>query len=190
MSEAAEPAQPRRGPVNIQHPLEIPIDPETGDPVRRTRSTPKKQLERLPGKDRFNLTPVSKGWYRGSIANVIRTSEITPVGTLETFHFDVLAGDGVAPLKVEMVGYTFSKVIRAGIVVEAYVGSPYPTERVRIDRFLLTHDAPNEMRAYAPVENQIRKAGSDRKGAIIALIAPIVVVCGLIYLFGHVFHVF
>lgn len=180
-SEAVEPEQHRRGPVRVQHPLELPIDPETGDPVPFKPGGGKKR-ERLPGKDRFGQTPVGKGWYRGRLDNLSRTSVTTPIGDLVTYYFDLVGEEDQPPLQVEFQGYTFSKDIRHGLVLEAYIGKKFPTGRIKRDRFKLTYDQQNDLRAYMPVERYLGKVGKDWKITSFVIAAPFAFACAMIWL--------
>jgi hypothetical protein len=190
MSEARKPAAQRRGPVQIQHPLEAAIDPETGDPVdTQAGKPPRAKREQVEGEDRFGLVPVGKGWFRGQITNVRRRQEVTPIGNLVTYTFDVISSRDQPPLLVEMVGYSFSKEIRGGIVVQTYVGDSVPTERIRYERLVLSYDDVNYLQAYMPVQKWFGKVRNDWKFGIIVLLTPIMVICTLIYLAWLRFHV-
>jgi hypothetical protein len=146
--------------------------------------------DRAPGKDRFGLTPLPKTWYRGQIYKPVRSTVTTPIGELVTWEFDLIGEEGQPPLPIEFVGYTFSKEIRENVVVETHIGPEFPSGRLRRDRFILSFDPPNELRAYMPVERQFGKIGKDLRITILAVVGPIVVVCGLTWLFGHVLHVY
>jgi len=190
MSEAVNQSpRQQRGPVAMQHPLELPIDPETGDPVlpQGAGGKQKPKQERLPGKDRFGLTPPPKGYFRGYTDNVVRTSRTTPIGELVTMHFD-LVGEDDQRLPIEFVGYTFSKDIRQKIVAETYIGSKFPTERLRRDRLRLSFDPNSELRAYMPVQKRFGSFGKDRRLGVAAIIAPIVVILLITWLFVHLLH--
>jgi hypothetical protein len=186
MSEAVKPDARRRGPVDMPHPLELPIDPETGDPVMPAKGAGAKKQELLPGKDRFKLDPAPRGWFRGQLANVQRTFETTEYGQLVRFTFDVIRERREPPLKAEMVGYTFSKEIRPGLVVQAYVGDTLPTERVRFEHMKLPLDPNNDLRAHMPVVQVGRKFRRGLRNGILAIAIPFAVICALIGL-GSIF---
>lgn len=192
MGEAAGPADQRRGAVAGRHPLEAPIDPETGDavPARAPPGKGRGKRELLPGKDRWGLDPVGKGWYRGNVSNIVRMSEVTQFGELITYHFDLIGNEGQPPLLIEFVGYTFSKDIRPSLVVDLRIGDSFPTERLRCDRLRLAYDKQNDLRAYMPVQNRHRMLRKNMKFGIMTIILPIFVVSGLIWLAKNYLHLF
>jgi hypothetical protein len=192
MSEAAEPGQQRRGPVGFEHPLTVPIDPETGDPVkpRQGDGGAAGKRERAPGTDRWGLQPLPKTWYRGRVGNIVRSAVPTSIGELVTYHFDLTGDETRPPLPIEFVGYTFSRDIRSNLVVETYIGDTFPTERLRRERMRLSFEPSTELRAYRPVERRFAGMRKDLKLGILAVIMPVVVVCLITWVIGKVLHFF
>ena len=192
MSETAKPADMRRGLIDGRHPLE---PPDGAEPLEMDGDFPawwkkKKQRVQIPGKDRWGLDPVPKGWYRGNVDNIVRMTSITPIGELVTYHFDLRGEEGQPRLPVEFVGYTFSKDIRPNLIVETYIGKKFPTGRIKRDRMRLSFDPTNDLLAYNPVKTVFGRLPKEFRNGVLALTIPILVVSFLIWLMKSVFHVF
>jgi hypothetical protein len=80
-----------------------------------------------------------------------------------------------------MQGYTFSKDVRPGLILETYVGEPFPTGRIRQQRYTLSHDPVNELRGHMPVQGYFRQVRRDFRTSVFALIIPFVVACLMTY---------
>lgn len=150
-----------------------------GQPAKAPRRAYARQ--RAPGKDRWGLDLPERGWYRGEIQNVERSTEITPTGELITYEFDLYPDDEKAPvLQLSMTGSTFSHRIREQVLVEAYFGAKMPAGRLAVDRLRLPHDPNNDVRAHRPVEKRLRESQTPAWRRALLVLAPGALVIGFV----------
>lgn len=159
-------------------------DPAAQPPMKPQAKAPRVKFrrQREPGLDRWGLGPVERGWFRGSMQNVVPSSELTPYGELHTVDFDLYPDDETAPvLEVRMIGYTFTKPMRAGPVFEVPIGNSLPSKRIVVEWMRSPRDHKDELRAHRPVERAISRQGRDLLPTLLAIIGPIVVILGLVW---------
>ncbi len=136
-------------------------------------------MKRKP--DQWGLAPVRAGMVRGQIANVRRSIGVCDFGELIIMDFDLVRGEGVPAVPVQMTGTDFVGPLNEGWLAE--LPDPDPTVRpIVTSRLAFPPNYDNDLIAYYPGRMD-KPANVMRLRGLLMVVSPVVFALAVLGLF-------